>query len=551
MNTSSLIRTRKQVDTSTLDMIRDRVLDVVSLYKSNHAGFIEGLKHSPAIEALDKLAEDIQSLMQNSRFDSFQKFVKILEKIYSNFELLDNEKEFDLVRQLQTVLAGQLELQAEADWENLMSKYLDGRINDGIRKLDEAQHENEQDVEENSVWTYLNNNFTEKLDEGYATTLVCELMSQFGLPQISSFGDNQSKNNLTGYLGKIIAAADREVLEREEKVEKNKDIAQISRLRDLVNRAKSCISLNISEKTELVAAIKNNVFNSSIKQQVEVLDEQLKIWTTENLIALCEGYLKYYALKWHGNEVHTKSYNAPWRILAENFICPVLNNLIHPLKNICGHQTQDVEVSSLASDFKGRYIAILEEINEEPQSDKKEIMVELKQSLDFYQPESLQSAQQALKLVFENELFDEEKFIANPSLVSALSAAYLYYSTANGITHNNHGKQAALGFIKNLWLMSDPTLRNIQDEAIRFIKGEGKVYGAWYGGASSHHKHSRIAFILDSGLLDDRRGEIFPYQTSSKSRFFDHSISFTEIRDASDREELKERVMSLPTSVLK
>lgn len=93
----------------------------------------------------------------------------------------------------------------------------------------------------------------------------------------------------------------------------------------------------------------------------------------------------------------------------------------------------------------------------------------------------------------------------NEYLQMALSASYSYYIAKKGWYHGDHGMEATRLFIDKVLSMKDKVL--IQNEALRYLKGED-CYEACIGGSSGHHESSRTAFILESGLLDDRLNEI-------------------------------------------
>lgn len=97
----------------------------------------------------------------------------------------------------------------------------------------------------------------------------------------------------------------------------------------------------------------------------------------------------------------------------------------------------------------------------------------------------------------------------NEYLQMALSASYIYYTNKNkGLLyyHGDDGKKATEIFVDAI--LANPSKANIQNEALDYIKGVGKYKVSCFSGGSGYHKSSRIAFIIDSGLLDDREEEI-------------------------------------------
>ncbi len=104
------------------------------------------------------------------------------------------------------------------------------------------------------------------------------------------------------------------------------------------------------------------------------------------------------------------------------------------------------------------------------------------------------------KLAAAKALPLSETLKAKSPLVKALSAAYAYLGERS-ILKIQSRKTTEL-FIKNLLEISKHDLATIQQEALRFLKGEGP-YRAWYGtGSSSDSRDSRLSFLYDSGLFN-------------------------------------------------
>lgn len=132
----------------------------------------------------------------------------------------------------------------------------------------------------------------------------------------------------------------------------------------------------------------------------------------------------------------------------------------------------------------------------------------------------------------------------NKSLRLALMAAYAYYVAELGMKHGSHGKEATLLFIQNLLALNPASHEQVQCEALKFIKGKGD-YGTWYGGASGYHCHSRISYLLDSTLFDDRQEVIVGVLTVRMSKsFFLHQRKFSDYSSDS-RKELTASVKAL------
>ena len=346
-------------------------------------------------------------------------------------------------------------------------------------------------------------------------------------------------------------------------------------LQVLIDKVKRPISSSNTEKMELIREIKHedSVFTEDLQLQVDVLAEQLSIWSLENLIILCNEYLKEYAMHSHDDN-SVRCYDNPARYLSEKFISPVIENLINPLRYILGKKMLNLNISEVTSDLEHAYREYLENkkisdnsvsgsvsrsrsdsesastSTSEDANLKSSIHLIKSNNVDAGMNQQLLDAKEAVKclakLVPEKVEYIHHVIANNDALRMALSAGYLYMKAVKGYTHRDHGEEATILFINNILNLKDKSFENIQKEAIDFIKGQGKdnQYGTLYGGASSHHRHSRISFIIDSGLFDNLKGVIFPYKTTTKNRFFDHQNTFANLKPE-DRKELTMRVKML------
>ncbi|QGP56708.1 hypothetical protein PsalSR1_04197 (plasmid) [Piscirickettsia salmonis] len=93
------------------------------------------------------------------------------------------------------------------------------------------------------------------------------------------------------------------------------------------------------------------------------------------------------------------------------------------------------------------------------------------------------------------------KFSNNKHLFAILDAACQYSQNATGRKHGSHGKNSVKALIVNLLELKLIDKKDVQKEVLKCVRGEG-VYSKRVGGGSNHNKHSRIGYLLSSGLFD-------------------------------------------------
>jgi len=317
----------------------------------------------------------------------------------------------------------------------------------------------------------------------------------------------------------------------------------------LINDIKKLPLSSMTNMQKLINEIKNgkskndkSIFSENLQLQVKALKEELLIFTPENLKFVCHDYFK--ECVEIGYNENTKRYDKPHTYLAEKFIDPLVKDVINPLRYILGVTTIEIKLSDLIQELTEDYASCLPvTVSVKPASDTKE-----NHTAQSHVTDQQKQAEAAIRYYSKSTAVIGN----NAALRMALSAAYDYLNTIKGNSHGGHGEEAGILFINNILNLKDKSLENIQKEAFDFVNGKGKngEYGTWYGGASGYHKHSRIAFITDSGLFDNLKGVIFPYKTSQKNRFFDHQNqgAFSKLDDE-NRKDFTKRVSLLGGSV--
>ncbi|WGZ71673.1 hypothetical protein [Piscirickettsia salmonis] len=158
-------------------------------------------------------------------------------------------------------------------------------------------------------------------------------------------------------------------------------------------------------------------------------------------------------------------------------------------------------------------------------------------------------------LVTKENIF---KFSNNQHLLGILDAACQYSQNATGRkhgnhgNHGNHGKNSIKALIVNLLELKLTDKKDVQREVLQCVKGEG-VYSQRVGGGSNHNKHSRIGYLLSSGLFDDDIETIRESYQKTAKHWYGNSNPLPELPffrnfdqlDSSQRKDLSQAIYQL------
>ncbi|GEM_PF-4892142 len=397
--------------------------------------------------------------------------------------------------------------------------------------------------------------------------LVDELLKLEDILDIKITRDNRDSLKLESWQEKILKQV---VDQLHEKI-------RIKRLRTLINHVKNFPGKS-EYREELMAAVRadrHDYFSSRTHDEVHKLQQQIEVFSVKNLLVLCLDYMRHYVrlfesslrsgLELSSNPMLQKELKAVYKMLPphemleqvviKRFLMPMIDDVINPTLSLLGKSS--ISVSKYELEMLRDQVLKLQEmpIHKQPGEVERDTSASPVTSLDrrpaTHTPkesnELLDLDASSMKLrdtvlsIVPDANYDPLKINQSQALRQALIAACSYYLAESGMHHGSHGKEATILFINRLLALKDTSVEKIQREALKFIQGKGE-YGAWYGGASGFHRHSRVGFLLDSGLFDNKR-DLIMLSLSTTISFFGQR-SFADLPNE-ERKDLTQTVKSM------
>lgn len=565
-------RTVESLKKRDLKQIKTYINFLIDGFKRIHNGYFSGLRHSQAFELLYQLRDEVDAEIRSHCQTPPQQYVGILAKMQAVMSKLPGAEK-SLANDIKEVLVAELEGFAEVKRKCDSSD--EAFISLGIQTLQDLSWQVKEDEVRYPLWEYFCQELAGCLQDENLNRLIIDLNSKMGLRarsyttsiisngDDSLYGRNATTDKKDTPLDEIIS--DARLLRQSKKIEEhlgNKEYLKFSGYIENIDEQDS----DINTKQALVRFLKgrnNNYqdqhFFGPVQEKISAFEEQLEKWSMENIIAFCNDILcgKTSCKQFVANGV---TYSLPIQnlgaaLVAINevigpFIRALIEDVVNPVFTVfdryaIGDHAFKYRMEQFVDSFKNPVLQSEQASSHSEQCDEEANSV----AIGYTQLQYTQAVQ-ALRLANQLAGVKEqlvEKYIAdsnlqqNPSLVQALSAAYAYSADAKS---GEHGKDAAILFIENLLPLYPFRRARIQQEAKKFIRGEGS-YGAWYGGASGCHRHSRVRYIFDSGLFEEMKNELVVAQPRIGLFREINNVSFSNL-DAPTRMNITERFKQSP-----